>query len=69
MRSYLNAINNLPHPEERPKGASRRTHSIGAGILSAFEGRTTIVHEKKYSWATHEVVHSSVAAAAERYCS
>ncbi|MGH6926732.1 MAG: hypothetical protein ACREEV_00335, partial [Dongiaceae bacterium] len=36
MRNSLIATNNLPHPEERPKGASRRTHSIGAGILSAF---------------------------------
>src|SRR5882672_4496311 len=33
MRIFLNAINNLPHPEERPQGASRRTHDVGA-ILS-----------------------------------
>ena len=26
MRFFLNAITGLPHPEERPKGASRRTH-------------------------------------------
>ena len=26
MRDFLNAIKSLPHPEERPKGASRRTH-------------------------------------------
>src|SRR5216684_778111 len=26
MRSFLNSIKSLPHPEERPAGASRRTH-------------------------------------------
>src|ERR1700686_653588 len=31
-RSFLNAIRSLPHPEERPKGASRRTRaSLAAG--------------------------------------
>ncbi len=30
MRFFLNSIINLPHPEERPKGASRRTHDAHA---------------------------------------
>ena len=30
MRPFLNAINNIPHAEERLKGASRSTHNIDA---------------------------------------
>jgi len=30
MRNFLNAIKELPHPEERPIGASRRTHDRDA---------------------------------------
>src|SRR6185295_8951672 len=30
MRNSLSAIKDLPHPEERPKGASRRTHDMDA---------------------------------------
>ena len=32
MRIFLNAIKNLPHPEERPQGASRRTHDANATL-------------------------------------
>jgi hypothetical protein len=31
MRTFLNAINDTPHAEERPKGASRSTHDVDAG--------------------------------------
>jgi hypothetical protein len=31
MRTFLNAINDIPHAEERLKGASRSTHDIDAG--------------------------------------
>ena len=37
MRFFLNAIKNLPHPEERPAGASRRTHDVGPMSLSPTE--------------------------------
>jgi glycine cleavage system H protein len=30
MRFFLNAINNIPHAEERPWGASRSTHRVDA---------------------------------------
>jgi hypothetical protein len=30
MRNNLGAIPNPPHPEERPQGASRRTHDLDA---------------------------------------
>src|SRR5439155_15674505 len=33
MRFFLNAIN-LPHPEERPEGASRRTHDARTATFS-----------------------------------
>jgi len=32
MRNFLNAIKSLPHPEERPQGASRRTHDAVAAL-------------------------------------
>ena len=32
MRNFPSAIKNLPHPEERPQGASRKTHDVGAAI-------------------------------------
>src|SRR6266849_2249781 len=34
MRFFLNVIRNLPHPEERPKGASRRTRDLHADAPS-----------------------------------
>src|SRR4051812_37910158 len=33
VRTYLNAIKNKPHGEERPKGASRTTYNIHAAFL------------------------------------
>jgi hypothetical protein len=36
MRIFLNIINGIPHPEERPEGASRRTHNASAADISAF---------------------------------
>jgi hypothetical protein len=33
MTTFLNGINNIPHAEERPRGASRSTHSIAAAEL------------------------------------
>jgi hypothetical protein len=32
MRTFLTAIKNIPHAEERLKGASRSTHNIVAGL-------------------------------------
>src|SRR5882672_6648579 len=32
MRNFLSAIKDLPHPEERPQGASRRTHDARATL-------------------------------------
>src|SRR6266851_4542519 len=40
MRFFLNAINNLPHPEERPKGASRRTQNADAALVCRPLSRT-----------------------------
>jgi hypothetical protein len=37
MRDFLNAIKDLPHPEERPEGASRRTHDADADLSAAGE--------------------------------
>src|SRR6266446_4011618 len=34
MRDFPNAINNIPHPEERPEGASRRTHRGSAADVA-----------------------------------
>jgi hypothetical protein len=31
MRTFLNAINDTPHAEERLQGASRSTHGVDAG--------------------------------------
>jgi hypothetical protein len=33
MRIFLNAIKELPHAEERPKGASRSTHCLAAALF------------------------------------
>jgi hypothetical protein len=33
MRTVLNAINDIPHAEERPQGASRSTHGFAAADL------------------------------------
>jgi peptide/nickel transport system substrate-binding protein len=35
MRGFLNAIKGMSRPEERPKGASRRTHDRTAAIIAA----------------------------------
>jgi hypothetical protein len=32
MRNFRNAINGLPHAEERPQGASRSTHNLTAAL-------------------------------------
>jgi len=32
---FLTPSTNLPHPEERPRGASRRTHSVHAALLES----------------------------------
>jgi peptide/nickel transport system substrate-binding protein len=42
MRFFLNSINNIPHAEERPQGASRSTHSRGAANFRtiSFTGET-----------------------------
>src|SRR6266404_8813027 len=34
MRDFPNAINSIPHPEERPEGASRRTHRGSAADVT-----------------------------------
>jgi hypothetical protein len=34
MRTFLNVINDIPHAEERLKGASRSTHNIDAAPRS-----------------------------------
>jgi hypothetical protein len=34
MRTFLNAINDSPHAEERLQGASRSTHGVDAGAGS-----------------------------------
>jgi hypothetical protein len=33
MRTFLNVIKNTPHPEERLKGASRRTRDVDAALV------------------------------------
>src|SRR5580704_17313127 len=33
MRNFLNALTNYPYPEERPKGASRRTLIVDAALV------------------------------------
>jgi hypothetical protein len=33
MRIFLHAIKELPHAEERPKGASRSTHRLAAAFF------------------------------------
>jgi hypothetical protein len=33
MRNFLTAIKGLPHAEEHPKGASRSTHGLAAGLF------------------------------------
>jgi hypothetical protein len=40
MRNFLNAIKGFPHAEERPKGASRSTHSRRAAnfLTASFAG-------------------------------
>jgi hypothetical protein len=42
MRNFLNAMNDLPHPEERLEDASRRTHDASAvatlSLLDSFTG-------------------------------
>jgi hypothetical protein len=33
MRTFLNAIKDIPHAEERLKGASRSTHDVDAALV------------------------------------